>query len=224
MSDLDEPDQPRPLFEVICSILGERHARELVQELWGLGLTVASRPNRRDPFEIDPKTWPPGMAYQWVPEADLAKFPDWQQVPLVRYDGIYGPIGSQGPIIYAGMALVERDDEAVQAAHQARTARAEKNLADWQAKWGAVFAGHVKVGTSEETAKTDRIGEPALGAMVSAAVKIPPDLWEHADKIFAERDQLRRVLAGSTPEVNEQQLTEMAIVHVSEALKKERAA
>lgn len=225
----DDTDEQRPLFDIVRGILGERHARELAQELWGLGLTIAPRKCARDPFEIEPASTPPDKAYQWVPESEVDNLAvtGWLPVPASRHDGLFAPIGSAEPIKFHGMALVDRHVAITAAANQARIDKAYKNVEDWHKKWGAVFAGHVKVGTSEEMAETRFVGDRSLRARLSAAAKIPPELWDVAGKIFAERDRLRMAHAGTDKEFDESYLTETAISYVAEAealRKKDNAA
>jgi hypothetical protein len=225
MLPYEEEAQDRTLFDILRAILGQRHARELTQELWGLSLTIAPIRFSGDPFEIDPKTVPDGMAYQWMPESSVAQAQGtWKQVPASRHDGLYAPIGSSGPIVFRGMALVERPRDDVEGEHAERIKKAHANVEKWYDKFGGMFSGHVKIGTSEETAETRKVGDTVLGAKISAATKIPPEMWDHATAILEECDRLRQEanVAGKT--IDEAALTATAIENIRALLKKESAA
>lgn len=221
----DEDEGARSLFDIVCGIVGERNAREIVQGLWGCGYTIAPRPVRGDPFNVEPSIVPDGMGYQWIETSEVAKFSEggWQPVPASRHEGVYCPIGTWGPIEVGMMTLVERPKEIINSANQSRVDRAYKNIDDWAKKYSGLFSGHVMTGASE-VGITRQIGDPVLARKVSAAVKIPPALWDHAAAIFVERDRLRDEAAETDDPPDEEWLTKTAIENVKLSLSKDTAA
>lgn len=222
----DDEEEGRSLFDILRALLGERHARELAQELWGLGYTITARTSRRDPFDIDPKNVPPGVGYQWVPTVELEHHAakGWQPVPASRHDGQFAPIGSDGPATLKEMTLVERPMEMVDAVHEARIAGAQRNVDNWHKKFGGVFAGRVKVGTSETTAETRVVGDPEVAAQVSHMTKLPPELFAHAGAVFAERDRLKAEATETGQTITDADATAQAIAYVTKSLQQESAA
>ncbi len=220
----DDDRDDRGLFEILRTLLGAPRARELTQELWGLGYAIVARPP--DPFEIDPRDVPAGLGYQWVATADLEEHAakGWQPVPASRHDGRFAPIGTQGPAALHGMTLIERPVEMIEAVHAARIAGAQRNIDDWQKKYGDTFSGSIKVGASEAASETRVVGDPDVAAQVGGSTKLPPELFAHAGEVFAERDRLKTEATETGQTITDAEATTQAIANVTQALQKESAA
>lgn len=220
----DEQEQDRGLFDVLRSLLGERHARELAQELYGLGYYVKPRAAERDAFDFAKA--PAGMSYQWISEVDLdvSLAGGWAVVPASRYEGFYAPIGFPGAITLHGLVLMERDAAITDAARAEEVSKARKQVDDWVTKHGAMFSGHVKIGTSEADAIQRVVGEPKFAATVTAHTKLPLDLVPYAGRVFEERDRLRHEAAETGTEITDSEATERAIANVQKAVEQEKAA
>lgn len=183
----------RSLAEILSALLGEGRARELAEELYGLGLYLAPLATYRDPFE---RAKPPaGMSYQWVLLGDAgdALSNGWVPVPASRHEGLYAPIGFGGYIELNGLMLMERDAAITNAVRAVQAQKAHKQVDDWAAKYGAMFSGHIKVGASEESATTRVLGDPVIAEKVVASTRLPASLDPSA--MFTERDRLRALTA-----------------------------
>lgn len=157
--------------------------QRVAHELWGEGYTVVRR--QADPYYVDPRIIPTGMAYQWC---NVEKIGDgWKPVTASRHDGIYAPVGFDGDIGLNQLVLCERAKSEVDAARAANEAKAHQNVADWVAKTGGQFTGTVKVGTSEDHAKTTEVGD-AIGS--GDETHIPKELVPYIIEILRERDAL----------------------------------
>lgn len=191
--DLPAPPPPPALFERLRSSLGEDHARELADELYGLGLYIAPLKEFRDPF--DRVKAPLGMSYQWVfaGAASEAESNGWVTVSSTRHEGMFAPIGYDGPIAMRGLMLMERDAAITNAVRAVEINKAHKQVDDWVAKYGGMFSGHIKVGTSEESAETRMLGDPVIAREVVASTRLPPSVDPSA--MFAARDRLRTLAA-----------------------------
>jgi hypothetical protein len=181
-----------------------------IQDLWGAGYTIVRR--NRDPFDVDPKLIPAGMAYQWNPilldvgvkfNVDEA----WKPVPFSRHEGVFGPWGMQGDIYRDGLMLFEKPKVDVDAGLQRSRAKAEQNVTDWVSKNAALgITGHVNVGSQTELGKLDTLKEIKVGDVaisddgemaqvgstktIETIVQIPRDMVPHMAAIFTERDRL----------------------------------
>ena len=70
-----------------------------------------------DKFAIPRGLEPDGMKYQWMASEIVGKpnykrmseatMGGWQPVPAKRHEGLYMPLGTEGPIVVDGMALCE---------------------------------------------------------------------------------------------------------------------
>lgn len=158
--------------------------RDKIDDLWGEGYTIVKR--QADPFFFDPRNIPTGMAYQWCPKENLR---DWQPIIASRYDGIYAPVGYEGPIEYDGLVLCEKLFVTVAGSLAGNSAAAAKNVSDWVERTGGEFTGAVKVGTSEDDAKTTQIGD-ALSTVNET--KIPKELVPYILEILRERDRMAK--------------------------------
>jgi hypothetical protein len=73
-----------------------------------------------DPFFVPPEVVPDGWTYEWktktvynwehVQHQVSLSMNGWEPVPAERHDGMFMPIGHDGPIERGGMILMERDD------------------------------------------------------------------------------------------------------------------
>jgi hypothetical protein len=171
-------------------------SRDLLHDLWGAGYTIVARP--RDPFEIDPKLIPRGMAYQWCP-IDLARDPGserpggWQPVPYARHEGVFAPWGTPGDVQIGQLELCERPAEMVVAVLGAAQAQAQQNVADWAKRAGAAgLTGEVKVGETHTLVGASG-PDPYLRndtKTIETTTAIPADMLGHLKAIFQERDRL----------------------------------
>ena len=165
-------DSPRTVAQIIAdarakvaspksAFVGREYARELIDELWANGWTIA--PCRRgDPFHVDPKIIPPGVAYQWNEKAEGG----WVPVPAERHEGVFTPVGFKGDIVIGRLTLCERSKQIVDAANELRVAKAHQNVEDWKQKYGGQFSGGVRVWTGEADAPPPAaftpVGEPGI--------------------------------------------------------------
>jgi hypothetical protein len=160
--------------------------RDLVQDLWGMGLTVVPRIiTTASLFEA--ATAPAGMAYQWH---GYSSADGWNPVPCERHPGLFAPYGYQGNVELNGLFLMERPKAEVDAFHAAAHARAHKNVDDWFLRQsGGGFVGHVTVlgedSAGKRTATVSDVGEGS-----SYQNKIPSDMFDHLPELLRERDRL----------------------------------
>jgi hypothetical protein len=173
-----------------------------LHDLWGAGFTIVRR--NPDPFEIDPKLIPVGMAYQWNPiksdGPEVLQPTGWTPVPYSRHEGVFAPWGMPGDVQRGGLMLCERPKVHVELQREAARAAANKMVDDWAAKAAAEgITGTVRVATQTEPGKLDSdemrpIGEsiyanPSTRA-IETTVGIPRDMTPHIASIFKERDRL----------------------------------
>lgn len=207
---------PRPVFDILISLVGHDRARTVIQELWGSGWSIVERQN--DPFALPSSLVPDGMAYQWMPNHDVQKHAEngWAVVPAERHDGYFAPTGYVGDAVVGGMTLMERPKADVEAAHAGRIAKAHKNVEDWTKRVQADgFIGNVNVAGGGEVKETT-IG----GGIETRATKLPDDMWPHVEAVFSERDRLRSEAKGENADMAE--ITKVAIANVRARLSAEK--
>lgn len=163
--------------------------RDIVEDLWAAGYTIARR--QRDPYGVDPKAIPKGMAYEWRTKPQrrdnqwrMALLQDdWEFVPASRHDGVYAPVGYRDIIEIGESVLMERPKEKSDKVHAAHEAKAHQNVTDWIERVGASgFSGGVRVWTGDPKGHIpfDRmVGNPTLAQSVidktpQALVNAPP--------------------------------------------------
>lgn len=205
-------DRELTLYEKIVGILGERHARELIDELWSAGYEIARRRPGFDPYYVNPRTIPDDTSYQWVDTTNLdaLKAQGWQPVPASRHDGAFMRLGYKGDIEIGGVTLFERPKADTDKVHADNIAAAHKLVDDWKKQYSDLgFSGHVKVGYDEETAVTHAVGE---GNAAGNITWLPTDMVEYAGEIFAERDRLRADRSPS--DLDDAALTALAVDNV----------
>lgn len=125
-------------LEALTDILGAKKARDVVDELWGLGFTFVRRP--ADPYHMPAESIPRGRVYEWAPKTSSR-----QRVPAFRHDGVFAPSGHAGDVEIGGLVLVEFDkaeaDQAIIAAQRA----VDKQVSDWVERCGSAgFVGGVR--------------------------------------------------------------------------------
>lgn len=174
-----------------------------IASLWRAGFTIAKR--QSDPFEIDPKLIPRGMAYQWNDTG--RENPGWREVPFNRHPGVFGPWDAQGSVEIGNLYLCERPKADVDKAADEAHAKAYQNVTDWISnQGGAGFTGSVVIGGQTRLGVLDSIKELNVGdvevskdgdmAQVGATktietiVAIPRDMIQYVADIFKERDRL----------------------------------
>lgn len=158
----------------------------IVQELWGLGLTVIPRVPAEKVFDLANGLAPAGMAYQWEDGPRVG----WKFVPASRHPGLFMPYGHVGDIEVNGLWLSERPKAEVDAFHDETRRKARQNVADWYDRAGAQgFTGGVTVLTDGSGGRSSDIREIGLKT-IEDATKIPMELMPYVSKIFAERDRL----------------------------------
>jgi hypothetical protein len=158
--------------------------RDVIHNLWGLGLTVVARTIGSALFDL---AMPPkGSSYQWheTPEKD-----GWKAVPFDRHPGVFAPWGTMGDIEYGDLYLLERPAAEVEAAHAASHAKARWNVDDWiRRQADAGFTGSVTMlGESESSRSAETV---EIGAETPLSSKIPDDLVPHLAELLRERDRL----------------------------------
>jgi hypothetical protein len=193
------------------SLVTEILSYDQLHDLWGAGFTVVRR--NADPYEIDPKLIPRGMAYQWNPTksdgVDVAPSADWKPVPYSRHEGIFAPWGMPGNIERGGLVLCERPKVDVDAATDKAHAKAYQNVTDWLDRQGAagftgeiIVGGQTRLGTLDKLTKR-KVGDEKVGAdalddfvqigstkTIETIVAVPRDMTPHIAAIFQERDRL----------------------------------
>jgi hypothetical protein len=183
------------------SLVTEILTADQLNELWRSGYTITRRQN--DPFEIDAKLIPRGMAYQWNSVTLNGKeMPEgWTPVPFSRHEGVFAPWGTPGDAHIGALVLVEKAKADVDHAQDVAHAKAYQNVTDWvdrQAKAG--FTGFVteahqtRLGTIGdikriEVGATETVEIPSTRT-IETTVGIPPDMAPHLQEIFKERDRL----------------------------------
>lgn len=189
------------------SLVTEILTYDQLHDLWGAGFTIVRR--NADPYEIDPKLIPRGMAYQWNPISGYDVASDshpfgWKSVPYSRHEGVFAPWGTSGVIQRGGLELCERPKAEVDHQLERSRTKALQNVDDWVAKNGALgFTGSVKVGTQTKPGQLDTLEERNVGSdapgdfvqigstkTIETIVAIPKDMTPHIAAIFKERDRL----------------------------------
>jgi len=181
------------------SLVTEILTYDQIHDLWGAGYTIVKR--SADPFEVDPKLIPHGMAYQWN---DSPEKPGWSPVPFSRHEGVFGPYGMSGWIYRDRLFLCERPKAEVDHELERSRTKALQNVDDWVAKNGALgLTGSVRVGTQTKPGELDTLEERKVGAdaldvfvqigstkTIETIVAVPKDMTPHIGAIFKERDRL----------------------------------
>lgn len=164
-----------------------RSLQDAIQELWGMGFTLASRKNEYE--LLNEKLTPPeGMSYQWNATGD--EINGWHPVYTDRHPGVFAPFFSKIEIRCGGLWLMERAIELTEAAHEANRAKALKQVDDLFAKMAEQGIGG-SVTTLTESSSGFRQAEIAeIGETGSARTKIPLDMLDHLKELMAERDRL----------------------------------
>lgn len=162
--------------------------RDMIQELWGIGLTVVPRAVNEKAFDLADGLAPPGMAYQWCANQ---KLDGWSAVPASRHPGLFAPYGYTGDIEINGCWLMERPQAEVDAFHANAYTKVRQNVDDWLARTGAMgFTGGVTV-LQEGSGDVRNADVREIGDKTTENVtQIPPELMPHISRIFRIRDSL----------------------------------
>lgn len=182
-----------------------------VQSLWGAGFTIVRR--QIDPFYVDEKIIPAGMAYQWC-----EKRPNdgWNPVLASRHDGLYAPAGYKDIIEIGGLMLCERPKVEVDVLLKESAEKAQQNVDDWATKNASIgLTGAARVGYSDDASEI--IGEREDDANQT---HIPAELFPYLSEVYAVRDQLLDMSGSSDHSVSAKTAALMAaITTVSERRK-----
>lgn len=171
--------------------------REIIQDLWGMGLTVVRRETCHEAFEA-PKP-PKGMAYQWMPQV-VAK--GWSPVTHDQHPGLFAPYGTTGEIEHQGMWLMERPKAEVEAALAASQQKAQTNIEDWCKRSAAEgITGAFTVVTDGDGGREIKTTEIGGGVATELRTKIPSDMVGHIREILTERDRMVGAVLSTSIEV-----------------------
>lgn len=164
----------------------------IVQELWGLGLTIIPRAKGEKVFDLAKDLAPVGMAYQWNEHLNAAaKVVGWKCIPASRHPGLFMPYGYTGDIEVNGLWLMERPKAEVDAFHAASHAKARQNVDDWFNIQGtAGFVGGVTLLSEGSDGNQSSDIREVGNKTTENLTKIPHDLMPYVSDIFAERDRL----------------------------------
>lgn len=184
-----------------------------IQDLWGQGFTIIRR--QADPYYVDPKLVPAGMAYQWC----LKRPGDgWSPVLASRHDGIYAPAGYKDVIEVGGLMLCERSKSEVDAELKANADKAQQNTDNWASGLAANgLSGGARVGYSDDDSKI-------FGDVIDDTnhTRIPAELFPYLPEIYKLRDQLLDLSGFAEHTVSEKKAALLAaITTVSERRKDE---
>lgn len=175
----------KPVREVV--------SRDVIEDLWGEGYTIVPRSRHPDPFYVSPEMIPPGKAYQWwhLVHDKVHFVGKWAAVDASRHDGYFMPAGHVGNIEVQGMGLFEKSKSAVDAHHAEVQARSHKLVADWAEKAAAdgLSGGFSVGGVGSEVGTHDAVKDYSAKT-IETRVKLPPEMFQYAGKIFEERDRL----------------------------------
>jgi hypothetical protein len=180
------------------SLVTEILTYDQIQDLWGAGYTIVKRP--ADPFEVDPKIIPHGMAYQWN---DTPEKPGWSPVLFSDHDGVFGPVGMTGYVYRDNLFLCKRPKAEVETELKRNAARANVLVDGWVQRTAELgITGAVRTVAQDSDGKFEVQLEKQVGAAVTDAVEIPRtrtiettvgiprDMTPHIATIFKERDRL----------------------------------
>lgn len=198
--------------------------RQVIDDLWGEGFTIVRR--NSDPFAVDERTIPHGMAYQWCLKSDqeyMTNTHHWSPVPSLRYDGIYAPAGYDGWIEHDGLILMEKLKSEVDAALAENAAKAHRNVSGWVEKNAAEgFTGSIRVQEQSDKAIGEARKTSVGDEQNNDRTKIPADMFPYLKEIFAERDRITRKLRrdGVDASAAKEQASDMAIQVIGDAIAK----
>ena len=160
--------------------------RDVIQDLWSAGYTIVRR--QADPYHVDPKEIPRGMAYEWHSKWS-SKSGNWREgmasdgwkfVEAARHDGVYAPVGYGDLIEVGDSVLMERPKVDVDKVHAAHVAKAHQNVTDWIERNGAAgFSGGVRMWTGDENVPSGDVrivGDPVRAQKV---IESTPKFGQH---------------------------------------------
>lgn len=185
-------------------------SRDIIDDLWGAGYTILPRNRHPDPFFVPQEMVPQGRFYQWW-HLIHDKFhyaghsnTGWAPVPASRHDGYFMPAGFVGDIEVNGLGLFEKAKFEVDAERAGNVAAAQKQVDDWQEKWGGQFSGEFSVGDSVTSMRDMSNPEMEITTVVGDTktventTAIPKDMVPYIAQIFEERDYLTNLYATDT--------------------------
>lgn len=187
------------------SLASEIFTAEQIDELYKAGFAIVRRPT--DPLEVPAVLIHPDWSYQWnlaKPDEGVKDIPQgWVKVNYEDHPGWFAPDWKLGPVTVQGMVLCKKRKDQVEA-FQIETKRKSLQLLEgWADRFGMFTGGATVLQTDGEdvirtevaagkgvTTKTETYERPTTKT-VELVSKIPMDMVEYIDAIFAERDAIR---------------------------------
>lgn len=181
------------------SLLTELVSQTIIDELYKAGYSIL--PPRLDPFYFPESLIPGGWVYQWNVVDDFTV--DWEQVYCEDHPGWFAPPGSLGRVVRHGMVLCKKRKDQVDNTPAHSRKRSQQQLEAWADRFGAFTGGATMLQTNGEEVqrttvtagkgvetKVETYERPATKT-VELISKIPKDMLQYIDQIFAERDRIR---------------------------------
>lgn len=169
----------------------------IVQELWGLGLTIIPRAKVEKVFDLAKDLAPAGMAYQWNEHLNAAaKVVGWKCIPASRHPGLFMPYGYTGDIEVNGLWLMERSKAEVDSFHAEAHVKARQNVDDWMGRQAqAGFTGGVTMLSEGSDSQSAEVSD--IGGGETNRTKIPKDMYGYLPSLMLERDVIFNDLRAS---------------------------
>ena len=179
------------------SLLSDILSTEQIDELYAAGFAVI--PRGGDPFEIPPALIKPDWVYQWNERPSEG----WHWVKHEEHPGWFAPPGTSGPIVVSRLGLFRKLKTEVEEFHRENRKKVTDQLEAWSDRFGMFTGGATVLQTDgEEVVRTNVVAgkgvdvkietyERPTTKTVEMVSKVPKDMLEHIDAIFAERDAIR---------------------------------
>lgn len=192
------------------SLLSEILTAEQIDELYKDGFRIL--PPAVDPFEIPAALIKPDWAYQWNKDASEG----WYWVRHEDHPGWFAPPGTTGPVVMrgTGLGLFRKHKDKVDNTPEHSRKRSRAQLENWADKFGMFTGGATMLQTDgEEVIRTDIVAGKGVDTKVETferpqtktvelVSKLPKDMIQHIDVVFAVRD---RIIGEITHEVDGRQ-------------------
>ena len=184
------------------SLLSEILSAEQIDELYASGFVVI--PRHDDPLDLPAALIKPDWAYQWFSDGEYPK--GWKAVAYQDHPGWFAPPDKEGLVLVRGNRLFRKLKREVEEFHRQNKRKAEKLVEDWADRFGMFTGGATVLQTDgEEVIRTDIVAgkgvetkvetfERPATKTVELVSKLPQDMLEHIDEVFAERDRIRDMI------------------------------
>lgn len=181
------------------STLTELMGRAILDHLYEAGYSIL--PPRQDPFEIPAAIIPSGWAYQWFTDGEHPK--GWKAVAYQDHPGWFAPPDKEGLVVLRGNRLFRKRQDQVDNTPEFSRKRSQQQLEAWADRFGAFTGGATMLQTNgEEVQRTTVTAGKGVETKIESferpdtktvelVSKIPQDMLQYIDHIFAERDRIR---------------------------------